>query len=167
MKAFSGGNILTNLPTNAWSFMCWMISLILNDPICNPGTWVVQGTYFPGLCNISVLTPLYWIACDVNSINKSWCGAQGKGPTMDLVFYVSVIKIAADSLCASQAQYVLRHHVTMQLIKIPQLAMHRNVKEMGAWFHKEYGGGNNQTLEPMRKTHQVVNHPLCPFVPSH
>ena len=50
---------------------------------------------------------------------------------MDLVFYVSVIKIDADGLCASQAQYVLRHHVTMQLIKIPQLAMRHNVKEMG------------------------------------
>ena len=51
---------------------------------------------------------------------------------MDLVFYVSAIKIDADGLCASQAQYVLRHHVTMQLIKIPQLAMHRNVIETRA-----------------------------------
>ena len=51
---------------------------------------------------------------------------------MDLVFYVSAIKIDADILCASQAQYVLRHHVTMQLIKIPELAMRRNVKEMEA-----------------------------------
>ena len=51
---------------------------------------------------------------------------------MDLVFYVSAIKIYADGLCANQAQYVLRHHVTLQLIKIPQLAMCRNVKEMGA-----------------------------------
>ena len=50
---------------------------------------------------------------------------------MDLVFYVSEIKIDVDGLCASQAQYVLRHHVTMQLIKIPRLAMRRNVKEMG------------------------------------
>ena len=33
-------------------------------------------------------------------------GAQGKGPSMDLVSYVSVIKIDADGLCASQAQYV-------------------------------------------------------------
>ena len=51
---------------------------------------------------------------------------------MDLLFYVSTIKIYADGLCASKAQYVLRHHVTMQLIKIPQLAMRRNVKETGA-----------------------------------
>ena len=36
---------------------------------------------------------------------------------MDLVFYVLAIKIDADGLCASQAQHVLRHHVTMQLIK--------------------------------------------------
>ena len=51
---------------------------------------------------------------------------------MDLVFYVSEIKIDADGLCASQAQYVLRHHVKYKLIKIPQLATRRNVKEMGA-----------------------------------
>ena len=51
---------------------------------------------------------------------------------MDLVFFVSVIKINDSGLCDSQAQYVLRHHVTMQLIKIPQLPMHHNIKEMGA-----------------------------------
>ena len=50
---------------------------------------------------------------------------------MDLVFYVWEIKIYVDGLCASQTQYVLGHHVTMQLIKIPQLAMHHNVKGMG------------------------------------
>ena len=42
---------------------------------------------------------------------KSWCGAQGKGPTMGLVFDVSAIKFDADGLCATQAQYVLIHHV--------------------------------------------------------
>ena len=36
---------------------------------------------------------------------------------MDLVFYVSAIKINADGLCASQAQYALRHHVKMQINK--------------------------------------------------
>ena len=51
---------------------------------------------------------------------------------MGLMFYVPEIKIDADSLCASQAQCVLRHHVKYKLIKIPQLAMRRNVKEMGA-----------------------------------
>ena len=56
---------------------------------------------------------------------------------MDLVFYVLAIKIDADGLCASQAQYFLRHHVTMQLIKISQLAMCHNIKEMGVLFHKE------------------------------
>ena len=48
---------------------------------------------------------------------SSWCGAQGKGPTIDLAFYVSVIKIDADGLCASQAQYIWRHHVKMQINK--------------------------------------------------
>ena len=46
--------------------------------------------------NTPVLTPWYWIAYDVNNVNKSWCGAQGKGPTMDLVFYVLEIKIDAN-----------------------------------------------------------------------
>ena len=36
---------------------------------------------------------------------------------MDLVFYVSAIKIDDDGLCASQAQYILRHHVKMQTNK--------------------------------------------------
>ena len=34
-----------------------------------------------------------------------------KGPTMDLVFYVSAIKIDDDGLFSMQEQYVLRHHV--------------------------------------------------------
>ena len=53
---------------------------------------------------------------------------------MDLVFYVLTIKIKidADGLCAIRAQYILRHHVKCKLIKIPRLAMRRNVKEMGA-----------------------------------
>ena len=38
---------------------------------------------------------------DVNDANKSWFGAQGKGPTMDLAFYVSVIRIDADGYHAS------------------------------------------------------------------
>ena len=50
---------------------------------------------------------------------------------MDLVSYVSEIKIDVDGLCASQAQYVLRHHVKCKFIKIPQLDMRHNVKEMG------------------------------------
>ena len=53
----------------------------------------------------------------LNNGNKSWCGAQGKGLTMDLVFYVSAIKINAEGLCSIQEQYLLTHHVTMQLIK--------------------------------------------------
>ena len=51
---------------------------------------------------------------------------------MGLVSYVSAIKIDVDGLCAIHAQCVLRHHVKCKLIKIPQLAMRRNVEEMGA-----------------------------------
>ena len=59
---------------------------------------------------------------------------------MDSVSYVSAIKIDADGLCASQAQYV-ETSCKMLINKIPQLATRRNVKEMGSWFHKELGGG--------------------------
>ena len=51
---------------------------------------------------------------------------------MDSVFYVSETKIDAGGLCDSHTQYILGHHVTMQLIKIPQLAIRHDVKEMGA-----------------------------------
>ena len=50
---------------------------------------------------------------------------------MDLVFYVSTIKIDADGLCASQAQYV-ETSCKMIINKIPRLSMCHNVKEMGA-----------------------------------
>ena len=36
---------------------------------------------------------------------------------MDLVSYVSAIKIDVDGLCANQEQYILRHHVKMQINK--------------------------------------------------
>ena len=36
---------------------------------------------------------------------------------MDLVFYVSEIKIDADGLCVSQEQCILRHQVKMQINK--------------------------------------------------
>ena len=50
---------------------------------------------------------------------------------MDLVSYVLAIKINVDSLCARQAQHV-ETSCKMLINKIPQLAMRRNVKEMGA-----------------------------------
>ena len=36
---------------------------------------------------------------------------------MDLVFYVLEIKIDVDGFFSSQAQYILRHHVKMQINK--------------------------------------------------
>ena len=55
---------------------------------------------------------------------------------MDLVFYVSLIKFDDGGLCASLEQY-LETSCKMLINKIPRLATRRNVKEMGAWFHKE------------------------------
>ena len=33
--------------------------------------------------------------------------------------------------------YILEYHVNAQFNKMPHLAMHCNMKEMGAWFHKD------------------------------
>ena len=48
---------------------------------------------------------------------ESWKGAQGQGPAIDLEFYVSTSKIDAYGFSASQEQYILRHHVKMQINK--------------------------------------------------
>ena len=54
----------------------------------------------------------FWPDCikivhDVIIVIKSLWGAQGQGPTMDLAFYVSGIKIDTYGSHASQAQYKL------------------------------------------------------------
>ena len=67
----------------------------------------------------------------VDIVIKSWCGAQGQGPAIDLAFYESVIKIDAYGSRASQAQYKLRHHVNMQFNKIPTTS-YAMQQEMGA-----------------------------------
>ena len=60
---------------------------------------------------------------------------------MDLVFYVSTIKIDADGIHASQAQYNFLHHVTMQLIKIPTTSyINATLKRWGHDFTRNRGG---------------------------
>ena len=76
------------------------------------------------------------IVNDIKIVIKSWWRAQGQGPSIDLAFYVSEIKIDAYGSHASQAQYKLRHHVNMQFNKIPTTS-YAMQQEMGAWFHKE------------------------------
>ena len=51
------------------------------------------------------VTPRLWphgieIVHDVYIVFKSWQGAEGQGPAIDLVFFVSVIKIDADGYSA-------------------------------------------------------------------
>ena len=51
------------------------------------------------------VTPQFWphgikIVHDVYIVFKSWWGAQGQGPTIDLVFYVSTIQVDANDSCA-------------------------------------------------------------------
>ena len=58
---------------------------------------------------------------------------------MDLVLYDLTIKIDVDALCASQAQYI-QTSCKMHINKIPRLAMHRNVKEMGHGFTRNREG---------------------------
>ena len=81
---------------------------------------------------------LYYIKIvhDVNIVIKSWWGAQGQGPAINLVFYVSVIKIDADGSHVIEAQYKMKHHVNMQFNKIPTTS-YAMQQEMGHDFHKE------------------------------
>ena len=61
---------------------------------------------------------------------------------MDLVFYVSTIKIDVEGLCARQAKHVLRHHVKMQINKntttryAPQRERNGGMISQGIWRGK-------------------------------
>ena len=57
---------------------------------------------------------------------------QGQGPAIDLVFCVSVIKIDADGYGAKSCTTHFEISCSYAIIKIPHLAMHCNVKQMGA-----------------------------------
>ena len=76
-------------------------------------------------------------------LTKSWCGDQGKGPTMDLVFYVSTIKIDTNGLCASEPQYVLRHHVKMQINKNTTTSYALKCERDGGMISQGIGRGKN------------------------
>ena len=73
---------------------------------------------------------------DLNIVIKSWWGAQGQLPTIELALYVSAGKIDTYGSCASQPQHKLRHHVNMQFTKIPT-ASYAMQQKMGHDFHKE------------------------------
>ena len=90
----------------------------------------------------------------------SWCGAQGKGPTIDLVSYVSAIKINADGLCASQAQYVLRYHVKMQINKNTTNSYAIQRERDGGMISQGIGRENIQTLDPMGKSQMSKGKPI-------
>ena len=59
-------------------------------------------------CSTPVFPHGIKIVHDVNIVIKSWRGAQGQGPTINLVFFVLEIKIDADGYSASQEQYILK-----------------------------------------------------------
>ena len=77
---------------------------------------------------------------DVNIVIKSWPGAQGQGPTIDLVFCVSDIKIDVGGYSASQAPYILRNHVNMQFNKIPTTIYALQRKRWGHAFTRNREG---------------------------
>ena len=67
---------------------------------------------------------------------------------MDLVFYVSTIKIDADGICASRWHSNFGHRVNMQLIKTPTTRyVNETLKRWGNDFIRN--GGDIQTLEPI------------------
>ena len=67
---------------------------------------------------------------------------------MDLLFYVSKIKINTYGSHASQAQYKLRHNVNMQFNKI-HTTSYAMQQEMGELFSQGIGREIIQTLEPI------------------
>ena len=107
---------------------------------------------------------------DVNIIIKSWCGAQGQGPTIDLVFYVSAIKIDTYGYHAIQTHYILRHHVNMQLIKIPTTSYVNATKRWGHDFTRNREGNYSNSRVKTNvngRIHKFVNYPFCLFAPNH
>ena len=72
------------------------------------------------------------IVHDVQIVFKSWQGAQGQLPAIDLVFYVSMIKVDADGYSAESSTTHFDISCKYEINKIPQLTMHRNMKKMGA-----------------------------------
>ena len=86
----------------------------------------------------------------------------------------STIKIDVDGSCASKAQYNFGHPVNMQLIKIPTTSyVNATLKEMGAWFPKDKGGGyltfgtNGENPNVHKRTHQIVNHLFLSYSTNH
>ena len=97
--------------------------------------------------------PRFWshgikIVHDAYIVFKSWRGAQGQGPAIDLVFYLSMIKVDVNGSHVGQAWYILRYHVNMQFNKIPQIDMHYNEID-GGTISQGIGMGIIQTLEPI------------------
>ena len=80
---------------------------------------------------------------------KSWEGAQGQGPTIDLVLCVSVIKVDIGGYGAKlETICIMEHHVKMQFNKIPQRAMDCNMRD-GSMISQGIGRGVSQNLDPI------------------
>ena len=97
---------------------------------------------------------------------ESWQGAQGQGPTIDWCLFIGDQGWCLRFMVLSQARYIyLWISCNYAINRIPQLAMYCNVKEMGAWFHKEKGGGIIQTLILWGKSMCQNKTPknVCPF----
>ena len=58
-------------------------------------------------------------------------GKELKAKVLPLIwcFCVSMIKVDDDGYCAFHAQYILNYHVNIQFNKIPQPAMHCNIRD--------------------------------------
>ena len=118
---------------------------------------------------IDYVTPRFWphgieIVHHVYIVFKSWRGAQGQGHAIDLVFYVSAIKVDDDGSSAGQEWYILRYHVNMKFNKIPQLAMHCNKRDGGV-ISQGIGRGFIQTLDPIGWDQMLMREPIISHLP--
>ena len=114
---------------------------------------------------INHVIPRFWphgikIVHDVNIVIKSWQGAHGQGPTIDLVFCVSTIKIHSDGYSSSQEQYILIYHVNIQFNKIPTTSYALQWKRWGHDFTRNRKGiypnpwANTVRLDVNGETHK-------------
>ena len=76
--------------------------------------------------------------------------------------YVSVIKIDADGLCASEAQYIWRHRLKMQINKNTTTSYALQCKIDGEYLNPFCGKAGVKG-----RTHKTGNYPFCLFVPNH
>ena len=118
---------------------------------------------------IRVLMPQLWphgikIVHDVYIVWKWWKIDQGQGPAIDWCFVYRWSRLVPMVYRASQAQHILEYNVNTQFNKIPQLAMHCNIRD-GGIISQGIGWGVVQTPEPIGWDLMSMREPISSHIP--